>query len=151
MKWGIETEPKARDYYAFMTNTTPVLAPYVPHPTIPMTGASPDSFVGDDGLLEIKCPQAGKHLATLLGAKIDREYLLQMQWQMASTSRAWVDFVSYCPHFPDHMVYHSRRVVRDPVLIVEISREVIAFNAELDSKIAELKSQFPFSQSEAAE
>lgn len=151
MKWGNEMEPKAREYYGFMTNTSPTLAKYVPHPTIPMTGASPDSYVGDDGLMEIKCPLAATHLETLLGAKIDRAYVLQTAWQMACTGRAWVDFVSYSPLFPAHLQFHCRRVMRDSVLILEISREVIAFNAELDAKITELKAKFPFPEQQAAE
>jgi len=66
MEWGIETEAKAREHYGFMTNTQPTLAKYVPHPTVPNTGASPDSYIGEDGLLEIKCPQRSQHLDTLL-------------------------------------------------------------------------------------
>jgi len=152
MEWGNEWEPRAADYYEFMTNVTVKTAKYCPHPTIPMTGATPDRYVGDVGLLEIKCPLPATHLETLLGAKIDRPYILQMGWQMACTGRQWVDFVSFCPHFPAHLQYHCRRVPRDSGLILEIQREVVLFNAELDDKIRELKAKFPFPDvAEAAE
>lgn len=151
MKWGIENEPKAREFYAFMTNTSPTLAKYIPHPTIPMSGASPDGFVGDDGLIEIKCPLPKKHIATLLGAPIDTTYILQIQWQLATTGRQWCDFVSFSPLFPSHMQYFCKRVHRDSAKIMEMQREVIQFLSEVDAKIAELKAKFPFPMQEAAE
>ena len=36
----------------------------------PMTGASPDGFVGEDGLVEIKCPNTATHIDTLLDGKV---------------------------------------------------------------------------------
>jgi len=152
MKWGIENEPKARDLYAFMTNTEPTLAKYVPHPTIPFSGASPDGYVGDDGLIEIKCPKISGHLSTLLGGSIDGGYILQMQWQLACTGRQWCDFVSFSPLLPVHMQLFKKRIYRDPVKIVEMQREVIQFLSEVDAKLAELKARFPFpEQAQAAE
>jgi len=67
-----------------------------------------------------------------------------MAWQLACTGRKWVDFVSYSPEFPVHMMYHCRRVYRDPALIIEIQKAVMDFNEELDAKLNELKSKFPF-------
>src|SRR5215213_3138635 len=56
MDWGIQQEAKARAAYAFFRDRDVELAPFIAHPTIEMAGASPDGFVGTDGLVEIKCP-----------------------------------------------------------------------------------------------
>lgn len=138
MQWGVDVEPQARDAYESDTGVLVQEVGFVPHPSIERAGASPDGLVGDDGLIEIKCPNTATHIKTLLGASIDRKYILQMQWQMACTDRQWCDFISFDPRMPEELQYHCRRVKRDDDLIAEISREVQAFLIELDSMVVEL-------------
>ena len=66
----------------------------MPHPSIAMSGASPDGLVGSDGLVEFKCPNTATHINTLLGGTVPQKYVLQMLWQMECTGRQWCDF---CP------------------------------------------------------
>lgn len=143
MQYGMDTEPEARAAYEFFINRDVEQVGFVGHPTIMMAGCSPDGLVSSDGLVEIKCPQPPKHLATLLGASIDAAYLGQAQFQMACTGRAWVDFVSYCPAFPDEMGMSVKRIPRDADKIAEIEREVTTFLAELDEKLSALRSHYP--------
>lgn len=150
MEWGNETEEKARDFYAFMRNVEPVAVGLVIHPTIEMSAASPDRLVGDDGLLEVKCPNTATHIATLRGAAIDPDYIKQMQWQMACTERQWCDWVSYDPRMPPDMQMIVRRVHRDPVMIAEMQKAVTTFLQEVDETIADLVKRFR-SVAEAAE
>lgn len=131
MQWGIDTEDQARAAYAFQTGMETSETGFVDHPTIAMSGASPDGLVGANGLVEIKCPNSATHLATLEGATLDRKYLLQMQWQMACCERDWCDFVSFDPRFPMPMQLHVKRVERDEELLAEIETEVAAFLTEL--------------------
>src|SRR5690349_14313445 len=56
MQWGTDTEGEARAAYQFETTTLVDNAGFVPHPTIEMAGASPDGYIGEHGLLELKCP-----------------------------------------------------------------------------------------------
>jgi len=64
-------------------------------------GVSPDGLVGDDGGVEIKCPQAHTHLTYLLASgKAWRAYRWQIQGALWVTGRQWWDFVSYCPDYP---------------------------------------------------
>ncbi|MBP8236060.1 MAG: YqaJ viral recombinase family protein [Rhizorhabdus sp.] len=142
MEWGNETEAKARTYYAFMHDVDPVRVGLVIHPTIEMAAASPDSLVGDDGLIEIKCPNSATHIRTLRGEEIDPDYVKQMQWQMACTGRSYCDFVSYDPRMPEDMALHTRRVARDSALIVEMTSAVVAFLAEVDATIADLTARY---------
>jgi len=142
MQWGTDTEPMARDAYCEAKDCFVEEVGFVPHPTIANAGASPDGLVGVDGLVEVKCPNTATHLDTLLGAKIDRKYILQMHWQMLCTGREWCDFVSYDPRLPAAMQLHIERVPLDADLASEITSEVIAFLAELDDKVSALLAKY---------
>lgn len=150
MQWGKDNEPKAREIYAFTNDVDVVQVGFVVHHEIDMAGASPDSLVGNDGLLEIKCPNTATHIQTLLGAPIDPDYMQQMHWQMACTGRAWCDFVSFDPRLPGEMQMHTRRVMRDPQTNAMMEREVRAFLAEVDELVAALMAKFPGTEEIAA-
>ena len=139
MQHGIETEPMARAAYEGATGSLVVELGFAPHNAIPMAGASPDGLIGDDGLVEIKCPITATHIETLLGQSVPGRYNTQMQWQMACTGRKWCDFVSFDPRMPEGMQIFIKRVDRDNVAIAELEREVVNFINELDSKIIQLK------------
>jgi putative phage-type endonuclease len=142
MQHGTETEAQARACYAWDTGAEISEVGFIGHPTIAMSGASPDGLIGTDRGLEIKCPNTATHIATLRGAAIKRDYLLQMQWGMACTKRAAWDFVSFDPRMPDEMRMHIRTVEIDGALIAEIETEVSAFLAELDAMVAELRAKY---------
>lgn len=139
MQHGIDTEPQARSAYEFMRNVDVVLASFVDHPCVQMSGASPDGFVDADGLIEIKCPQQAAHLETLLTRKVPAKYVTQMMWQMAVTERQWCDFVSFNPTFPPHLQLFVQRVHRDEAMISELEKEVLAFLADVDRKVTQLQ------------
>lgn len=139
MQWGIDTEPKAREMYQFITDNNVSLTGFIMHPTIPRSGASPDGLVNVDGLLEIKCPNTATHIETLLGSNIDNKYFTQMQWQMACTNADWCDFVSFDPRLPVELQIKIQRVQRDDAYIAMLETEVMAFLAELDEKLKQLE------------
>jgi len=60
-------------------------------------GCSPDGLIGDDGLLEIKCPSLAVHVEYLLKNTLPSDYFQQVQGQLLVTGRKWVDFMSYYP------------------------------------------------------
>jgi putative phage-type endonuclease len=133
MDHGNTTEPQARAQYTMRTGRMVKEVGFIPHPSGLFAGASPDGLVGDDGMLEIKCPNTMTHIDTLDGAGIARPYLLQMHWQMICAGRKWVDFISYDPRLPEHRAFHMRRVPADTRLSAEITSEVRAFITELDA------------------
>lgn len=142
MQWGTDTEPQARASFMLETGQVVEEVGFCPHPDIEMAGASPDGLIGDDGLIEIKCPNSATHIATLRGAEIDRKYLLQMQFQMACTGRQWCDFVSFDPRLPDEMQMHVRRVHADRELIGEIEGAVREFLSDVDDAVVDLHSKY---------
>ena len=138
MEWGPETEPQARAEYTMRTGVMIEEVGFVPHPSIANSGASPDGLAGEDGLVEIKCPNTSTHITTLRGGSIKGGYAYQMQWQMACTGRDWCDFVSFDPRLPDKIAMKITRVPRDNAEIARITEGVAAFERELSDLIAEL-------------
>lgn len=142
MRWGTETEPQARAAYEFFRDAAVTEVGFVDHPTILMAGASPDGLVGDDGLIEIKCPNTATHIETLSGSGIPDKYIVQMQWQMACTERGWCDFASFDPRMPADMQLHVERIERDGERVAELEQQVSEFLAELDATVSDLRSRF---------
>lgn len=101
---GHEMEDRARAYYentfpdrnvtrvGFITNDSQT------------AGASPDSLVDDDGMLEIKCLKATRHVGVLLHVKrmkaMPSEYIVQPQGQMMVAERSWCDSLFWHPELP---------------------------------------------------
>lgn len=142
MRHGTETEPQARVAYEFYRNADVKQVGFVVHPSIKMAGASPDGLVGDDGLLELKCPNTSTHIETLLGQSAPGKYVTQMQWQMACTGRAWCDFASFDPRMPEEMRLFVKRVDRDAEMIADLEKHVREFIDELDEKVAALTERY---------
>jgi putative phage-type endonuclease len=138
MQWGTATEPEARAAYEFRTDQEVLEVGFIPHPKIAMSGASPDGYVGDDGLVEIKAPLTATHIETMLGQSVPSKYVTQMMWQMSCTRRKWCDFVSYDPRLPESMRMFVKRVERDDKLIKDLEAQAADFLAELDAKLAAL-------------
>ena len=138
MQHGTDTEPLARAAYEAYADVLVDEVGFVPHPSIIMAGASPDGLVGDDGLLEIKCPNTATHIETLLSQSVPGKYNTQMQFQMACTGRKWCDFVSFDNRLPEELQLFVMRVPRDEVFIRLIEAEIVQFIAELDDKINKL-------------
>ena len=138
MQHGTETEPLARAAYEALRDVLVDEVGFVPHPSIQMAGASPDGLVGDDGLIEIKCPNTATHIDTLLSETVPTKYYTQMQFQLACTGREWCDFVSFDNRLPTELQLFVKRVSRDEMYIKLMEAEIVQFIAELDDKINKL-------------
>ena len=139
MAWGVETEPLARAAYEAHVDVLVDEVAKIQHPTIEASGASPDGLVGDDGQIEIKCPNTATHIDTLLSQQAPAKYVTQMQWQMACTGRKWCDFVSFDPRMPKELQLFIKRIDRDDAYIDMLEKEVVSFLKELDAKIEKLE------------
>ena len=139
MQWGNDMEPRARSSYEFVTGRKVSIVGLFKHPTMTGTHASPDGLVGQNGLIEIKCPNTLTHIETLDSEKIDPKYMTQMQWQMFMTERDWCDYVSFDPRMPDDLQFFVKRVERDPVRIAELCDEVAKFLGEVDAMMKRIE------------
>jgi putative phage-type endonuclease len=138
MEWGTEQEPNAKAAYAAKTGILVEDVGFIDHPTVAMSGASPDGFA-EEGLVEIKCPNTATHLEYIFDGKPPQKYITQMQWQMACAGKPWCDFVSYDPRLPERLQLLVVRVPRDDDYIKMLEQEVTTFLQELDDKLNKLE------------
>ena len=138
MQWGTDQEPFARAAYEAAQGVMVEEVGFVRHPTIEWAGASPDGLVGDDGCIEIKCPNTLTMIETLLSQKVPGKYFTQMQFQLACTGRKWCDYVVFDPRMPAKAQLFVARVGRDNEYIAEIEAEIVKFLAEVDSQVQQL-------------
>ena len=138
MEWGTEQEPHARAAYSAKTGILVEEVGFIDHPTVAMSGASPDGFA-EEGLIEVKCPNTATHLEYVLAELPPLKYFTQMQWQMACTGRPFCDFVSFDPRLPERLQLLVVRVPRDDDYIKMLEQEVTIFLQELDDKLNKLE------------
>lgn len=133
MEWGTQYEPTAILEYELNTGNQVTSAFFEKHPTLE-AGASPDGYVGEDGLIEIKCPNSATHLETLKSQEIPKQYVAQVQGQLWITGRKWCDFVSYDPRYPSNAQIFITRIERDDDFIEQLQEEMIEFLAEVTAE-----------------
>lgn len=138
MQWGIDNEPHAIAAYenetGFFVNGTGL----IDHPFIEMFGASPDGLVGENGQIEVKCPDTTTHLNTLLTKEVPEEHIPQITSQLACTRREWCDFVSYDPRLDPELQIIIIRVFAKDLNIEGLERDVRAFNRVIEEAKASL-------------
>ena len=138
MQWGTDQEPFARAAYEAAQGVMVEEVGFVPHPTIEWAGASPDGLVGDDGLVEIKCPNTATMIEALLTGKVPTKYFTQMQFQMACTGTKFCDYAVFDPRMPAKAQLFITRVNRDDAYIAEIESEIVKFLAEVEFQVQQL-------------
>lgn len=96
-------EDDARELYAFEREVAPQQVGFILNDAGTL-GCSPDSLIGTDGGLEIKCPDGPTHVKWIRAGGVPDEHKPQVHGSLIITGRAWWDFLSYCPGYPPLMV-----------------------------------------------
>jgi len=139
MRYGSLTKARALMAYEYHYGVKVVQVGFVAHPDIKWCGASPDGLVGDDGMIEAKCPfNSSIHVETLLASEMPKEHMPQVQGQMWVTGRKWCDFVSFDPRMPKTLRLFVQRIYRDDAYIANMDEMVKGFLlevAELDERL----------------
>jgi putative phage-type endonuclease len=139
MQWGTMYEGEARAVYETQKGTLVTECAYFPHPSIAHSGASPDGLIGEDGVIEIKCPTTKTHLDIILSGAIPEMHTYQMAWEAECSQRKWVDFVSYDPRLPGNLSFFCARYTPEPAFLETLRDEVKKFLAELDELEARVR------------
>jgi hypothetical protein len=139
---GHEMEPDARNLYAFMSDVEPQLVGFVRNGR---KGCSPDALIGNDGLLEIKTKKPALLIDVLLKGEFPPEHKAQCQGALWVTEREWIDLAVYWPGLP----LFVSRATRDEAYIKTLSSAVDAFNEELDSIVASIRTYQDFKRQAA--
>ncbi len=99
-------------------------------------GCSPDGLVGDNGLVEIKCPAFDTMLKYMLNPDtLMAQYSAQVQYQMYVTERDWCDLAAYDPN----LGLVIQRVFRDEDYIERLQAEIDTAIETVKSIIKQLK------------
>jgi len=136
MEWGVEHEEEARvTYLEDMAADVSVpgfiyISDYV--------GVSPDGLVGEDGIIEIKCPNSTTHINTIIEDTVPSKYLPQIQGILWVTGRKWCDFISYDPRMKKKK-FHCIRIERDEEYIENLKLETDKFIEELNELIKKVE------------
>jgi len=143
---GREMEAQALSLYAFAHDVEPETVGFITDDD-ERAGCSPDALIGDDGMLEIKCLKAERHIAAILYHEKHRrcptDYVQQAQGQMMIAERQWCDLVFYHPEFPLLTI----RQEADSDMHKAISAQIDAVCERRDEVLATLKD---ISEKEAA-
>lgn len=135
MDRGVEVEESARDYYEMINDSIVKQVGFVE--LNENVGASPDGLVGENGLLEIKCPDSHTHIGYILDNKFPSTYMRQVQGQLWVTDRKWCDFVSYDPRVSERPYWYIR-VYRDEDYIKELSEKIDMFVEQMLDMLSQL-------------
>lgn len=131
MQWGIDNEPLAMEAYETAEVVQTEEKERITHPEYDYISGEPDGLVGNDGVVEIKCPNSNNHFKNLLeGEQVDK-YMYQMQGYMWLTDRQWCDFVSFDPRYPKKYELYIQRIDRDQELIDQLEERCVEFWNEL--------------------
>lgn len=109
---GIELEPIARQLYIQETFNEVEEVGFIEKDEY--CGCSPDGLVGDNGLIEIKCPKDTVFVEQKISGKIKQEYYVQIQYNLFISDRKWCDYVAYNENFPllIHRYYRDEEVIK---------------------------------------
>jgi len=135
MERGTELEELAASMYEIENDVTLEKVGFVEYNDY--AGCSPDRFIGEDGLVEIKCPNDKNYFKFLLDGEkaIDSKYLWQMQMQMLVTGREYCIFIAYNPNFKTPMFV--KKITLDPVKQAKLHEGLKA----AEEKIKSIKAQ----------
>ena len=139
MEWGIQQEPMARLSYEASRGVLVVETDFVTQDGIAWVGCSPDGLIGEDGGVEIKCPQQSAVHVETLTSKMPTEHRAQIQGALWITGRKWWDFISYDPRMPENLQLYVERIERDEDYIKTLADEVAAFLSEVESIETQLR------------
>lgn len=132
MERGHAMEQEARDYYAFLRGVEPQLVGFIRNGD---KGGSPDSLIGEDGLLEIKTALPHILIGYIEADKFPPEHMAQCQGNLWVSEREWLDISVYWPKMPPFI----KRITRDEKYILNLAGEVARFNDELAALVERVK------------
>lgn len=139
MEWGTEWEPAARAWYELVYGVSVEQVGFVERNDD--IGCSPDGLVGEDGMIQIKCPKTVNHLKMIENSKIDGKYITQMQGELWVCERKWSDYISFDPRMKANRG-HIVRIYRDDSRLETLDEETKRFLVELKELLKRFESPF---------
>lgn len=131
MRWGVENEPIARAFYSELIEQPIDQIGLAYHPEHDFVVCSPDGLIGDDGLVEFKCPTTKRFLEVMFCNEAPIDYVWQCQFQMWVMDRSYNRLVFFDPRLPVEIqskVFHIERddeaIARMEETILEVEKDI---------------------------
>lgn len=140
MRRGAELEPFAIAAYEAETGVLVEPVGFCQHSDL-AAGCSPDCLT-DEGGAEIKCPEISAHYEYLKGG-LPNDYYLQCVHSLWITGRAWWDFVSFHPDFPEWGRLKRTRIYAKDVDLAAHELNVRTFLAEVEKEVEGIRALMP--------
>lgn len=132
MERGKIMEDEARDCYSFTKDCEPQRIGFIRNGD---KGCSPDSLIGDKGMLEVKTKLPHLLLDVLLKDEFPPEHKAQCQGALWVAEREWIDIAIYWPKLP----LFIKRAYRDDGYIANLAGAVSTFNDELAATVDRIR------------
>lgn len=138
MKRGIELEEQARMTYELEHEEVQQIG-FVELDEF--TGCSPDGLVGEDGGIEIKCPNDVNFFRLMVNgeSEIDKKYLWQVQMSLLITGRKWWDLVFYNINFEKSLLVF--RIYPDTIAQSKLKSGILVMKEMMRKIESQLKSK----------
>ena len=145
LQHGIELEPFAIQAYERDTFTKVLtVESAIHHPQFKYICGTMDGLVGDEGMIEIKCPHNPlNHWRNIMYAEqYEKLYKWQIQGYLWITGRQWCDFVSFhtAEQWGENMLY-THRIERNTELIEQLEERIPMFWQIVLNKVLDYSSK----------
>jgi len=130
MEWGCEQEPNAKLAYTTLTGSEIQDVGFVLPDHTDAYGGSPDGLVGDDGLIEIKCPAPETLINYHAEGVVPNQYRPQIQGLLLITERSWCDFFVFHPELTPFLlrvlpdVKYQEKMAKGLLMLLEEIKEI---------------------------
>jgi exodeoxyribonuclease (lambda-induced) len=118
MERGRELEEEARLLYEMQTDKEATIVGFIELNT--SVGCSPDDLIGEDGIIEIKCPKETVFIGQVIRDKIKPEYYTQIQFNLYVSNRQYCDYIAHNRNFN----LFVKRIERDEDYIKKIKETI---------------------------
>ncbi len=139
MKWGTATEPQARAMFELQEGLEVEEVAFIEYDDF--VGMSPDGLIGDDGLIEIKCPNTSTQIKRALSDDYAADYKDQIQMQLWVSNRKYCYFLSFDPRLDCDAGYLLQKVERDEDYINAMKVKTAAFVVDMNEILATLRGE----------
>ena len=130
MRWGTETEPQARAMFELREGHEVEEVAFIEYDD--NVGMSPDGLIGDDGLIEIKCPNTSTQIKRALSDNYAADYKDQIQMQLWVSGRQYCYFLSFDPRLDCAAGYLLQYVERDEEYIELMASKTEIFISKMN-------------------
>lgn len=134
MERGRAMEDEARDLYEFLADDPLSQAGFL-RDDDKGAGCSPDSLVGDKGMVEIKTAAPHILIGHIIKGTFPAEHKAQCQGALWIAEREWIDIAVYWPK----MTPFIKRATRDDAYIADLEKAVATFNEELAETVERVR------------